>query len=278
MPKIAIVTDSTCDMPSDLVKEKNITVVPLNVHFGEETFLDGIDLNSAEFFDKLSSSDIHPQTSQPSVGRFVETYKKLLKNHDAIISIHISGKLSATYTSAIQAQKELDNKNIKVFDSMNGSLGLGSLVYKISQMNQNGEKLENIISSIERDIPNTMFFGLVPTLEYLAKGGRIGKAREFIGSLLKIKPLLSAVDGEIKPVGKARTLIKGMDLIVDEIKKHKIETLFIVHANHIERANLLLEKTKEIVDPKNIIIAEFGPVVGTHLGPGAFGTGFISSE
>ena len=166
MPKIAIVTDSTCDMPSDLVKEKNITVVPLNVHFGEETFLDGIDLNSAEFFDKLSSSDIHPQTSQPSVGRFVETYKKLLKNHDAIISIHISGKLSATYTSAIQAQKELDNKNIKVFDSMNGSLGLGSLVYKISQMNQNGEKLENIISSIERDIPNTMFFGLVPTLEY----------------------------------------------------------------------------------------------------------------
>ena len=278
MSKIALVTDSTCDLPKSVVKDKNVTVIPLNVHFGEETFLDGIDLQSNEFFEKLSTSEIHPQTSQPSVGRFVETYNDLLKKHDSILSLHISSKLSATYNSALQAQKEIGNEKIKVIDSMNGTLGLGAIVHHIADLNQKGESFENLVKEAEKIIPNAIFMGLVPTLEYLAKGGRIGKARAFMGSLLKIKPILSAVDGEIQSVGKARTLIKGMDFIVDEMKNRKISKLFIVHANHEERANLLKEKTKDIVDPKDVIIAEFGPVVGTHLGPGAFGVGFISSE
>ena len=278
MSKIALVTDSTCDLPKSVVKDKNITVIPLNVHFGEETFLDGIDLQSNEFFEKLSTSEIHPQTSQPSVGRFVETYNDLLKKHDSILSLHISSKLSATYNSALQAQKEIGNEKIKVIDSMNGTLGLGAIVHHIADLNQKGESFENLVKEAEKIIPNAIFMGLVPTLEYLAKGGRIGKARAFMGSLLKIKPILSAIDGEIQSVGKARTLIKGMDFIVDEMKNRKISKLFIVHANHEERANLLKEKTKDLIDPKDIIIAEFGPVVGTHLGPGSFGVGFISSE
>ena len=278
MSKIALVTDSTCDLPESVVKDKNITVIPLNVHFGDETFLDGIDLQSNEFFEKLSTSEIHPQTSQPSVGRFVETYNDLLKKHDSILSLHISSKLSATYNSALQAQKEIGNEKIKVIDSMNGTLGLGAIVHHIADLNQKGESFENLVKEAEKIIPNAIFMGLVPTLEYLAKGGRIGKARAFMGSLLKIKPILSAVDGEIQSVGKARTLIKGMDFIVDEMKNRKISKLFIVHANHEERANLLKEKTKDLIDPKDIIIAEFGPVVGTHLGPGSFGVGFISSE
>ncbi len=278
MSKIALVTDSTCDLPKSVVKDKNITVIPLNVHFGQETFLDGIDLQSNEFFEKLSTSEIHPQTSQPSVGRFVETYNDLLKKHDSILSLHISSKLSATYNSALQAQKEIGNEKIKVIDSMNGTLGLGAIVHHIADLNQKGESFENLVKEAEKIIPNAIFMGLVPTLEYLAKGGRIGKARAFMGSLLKIKPILSAVDGEIQSVGKARTLIKGMDFIVEEMKNRKISKLFIVHANHEERANLLKEKTKDLIDPKDVIIAEFGPVVGTHLGPGAFGVGFISSE
>ncbi|MAP56570.1 MAG: EDD domain protein, partial [Chloroflexi bacterium] len=217
-------------------------------------------------------------TSQPSVGRFVETYNDLLKKHDSILSLHISSKLSATYNSALQAQKEIGNENIKVIDSMNGTLGLGAIVHHIADLNQKGESFENLVKEAEKIIPNAIFMGLVPTLEYLAKGGRIGKARAFMGSLLKIKPILSAVDGEIQSVGKARTLIKGMDFIVEEMKNRKISKLFIVHANHEERANLLKEKTKDLIDPKDVILAEFGPVVGTHLGPGAFGVGFISSE
>tara|TARA_B100000214_G_scaffold373548_1_gene354101 strand:- start:1996 stop:2832 length:837 start_codon:yes stop_codon:yes gene_type:complete len=278
MSKIALVTDSTCDLPESVVKKNKITVIPLNVHFGEETFLDGIDLKSDEFFEKLTTSEIHPQTSQPSVGRFVETYNDLLKKYDSILSIHISSKLSATYNSALQAQKEIDNEKIKVIDSMNGTLGLGAIVHHIAELNQKGESLENLVKEAEKIIPKAIFMGLCATLEFLAKGGRIGKARAFMGSLLKIKPILSAVDGEVQSVGKARSLIKGMDFIVDEMKNHKISKLFIVHANYEERANLLKEKAKELIDPKDIIIAEFGPVIGTHLGPGAFGVGFISSE
>ncbi|MDG2101591.1 MAG: DegV family EDD domain-containing protein [Dehalococcoidales bacterium] len=278
MSNIAIVTDSTCDLPKKIIEKYNISVVPLNVHFGEETFLDGIDLEPDAFFEKLSTSDTHPTTSQPSVGRFLETYNDLLKSHDFIISIHISDKLSATHSTALQAMNQLSNEKIRVIDSKNGTLGLGSLVHKVALINESDKDFESLINKTQDLVEKAEFFGLVPTLEYLAKGGRIGKAQEFFGSLLKVKPILSAVDGEIHPVGKVRTLNKGMDYIVDIVKENKIETLFVVHANHLERANLLIEKLDGVIDKKSIVISEFGPVVGTHLGPGAFGIGFITLE
>jgi len=250
MSNIAIVTDSTCDLPKKITEKYNISVVPLNVHFGEETFLDGIDLEPDVFFEKLSTSDIHPTTSQPSVGRFLETYNELLKSHDFIISIHISDKLSATHSTALQAMNQLSNEKIRVIDSKNGTLGLGSLVHKVALINESDKDFESLINKTQDLVEKAEFFGLVPTLEYLAKGGRIGKAQEFFGSLLKVKPILSAVDGEIHPVGKVRTLNKGMDYIVDIVKENKIETLFVVHANHLERANLLVEKLDGVIDKK----------------------------
>jgi DegV family protein with EDD domain len=278
MSKIAIVTDSTCDLPKKVVEKYNISVVPLNVHFGEETFLDGIDLQSDEFFQKLINSDIHPTTSQPSVGRFLETYNDLLKTYDYIISIHISDKLSATFNTALQASNQLSNKKIQIIDSKNGTLGLGSLVHKIAILNESEDDFDSLVTKSQNLVEKAEFFGLVPTLEYLAKGGRIGKAQKFFGSLLKVKPILSAVNGEIDSVGKVRTLNKGIDYIVDIVRENKIETLFVVHANYLERANLLIEKLDGIIDKKNIVISEFGPVVGTHLGPGAFGVGFVTVE
>jgi len=278
MSKIAIVTDSTCDLPKKVVEKYNISVVPLNVHFGEETFLDGIDLQSDEFFQKLINSDIHPTTSQPSVGRFLETYNDLLKTYDYIISIHISDKLSATFNTALQASNQLSNKKIQIIDSKNGTLGLGSLVHKIAMLNESEDDFDSLVTKSQNLVEKAEFFGLVPTLEYLAKGGRIGKAQNFFGSLLKVKPILSAVNGEIDSVGKVRTLNKGIDYIVDIVRENKIETLFVVHANYLERANLLIEKLDGIIDKKNIVISEFGPVVGTHLGPGAFGVGFVTVE
>tara|TARA_B110000438_G_scaffold186589_1_gene178274 strand:+ start:12166 stop:13002 length:837 start_codon:yes stop_codon:yes gene_type:complete len=278
MSKIAVVTDSTCDLPKKIIEKYNISVVPLNVHFGEDTFLDGIDLKSDEFFQKLANSEFHPTTSQPSVGRFLEIYNDLLKTHDYIISIHISDKLSATFNTALQASNQLSNEKIQIIDSKNGTLGLGALVHKIATLNDSEKDFENLVTNAQNLVEKAEFFGLVPTLEYLAKGGRIGKAQEFFGSLLKVKPILSAVDGEINSVGKVRTLNKGIDYIVDIVKENKIETLFVVHASHLERANLLIQKLDGIIDEKNIVISEFGPVVGTHLGPGAFGVGFITLE
>ena len=277
MPKIAIVTDSTSDLPKEITKKYNITVVPLNVHFGEETLLDGIDINSKQFFHKLVESEYHPQTSQPSVGTFLKTYETLLKNYDSILSIHISSKLSATYTSALQASNELSstNKNISVLDSLTGPLALGAIVTKIAKMNTENVSMDDLIKESNSLFIKNEFFGFVPTLEYLAKGGRIGKARAFMGSLLKVKPMLSCVDGLIDSVGKVRTLDKGVEFLVDKLNDHKIESLFIVHANSEDRAKILFDKAKESIDPEKIEIAEFGPVVGTHVGPGAFGIGFI---
>ena len=280
MSNIAIVTDSTCDLPKKITEKYNISVVPLNVHFGEETFLDGIDLEPDVFFEKLSTSDIHPTTSQPSVGRFLLSITLIFSFDNwfiaFIISIHISDKLSATHSTALQAMNQLSNEKIRVIDSKNGTLGLGSLVHKVALINESDKDFESLINKTQDLVEKAEFFGLVPTLEYLAKGGRIGKAQEFFGSLLKVKHILSAVDGEIHPVGKVRTLNKGMDYIVDIVKENKIETLFVVHANHLERANLLVEKLDGVIDKKSIVISEFGPVVGTHLGPGAFGIGFIT--
>ena len=151
-----------------------------------------------------------------------DRYNDLLKSHDFIISIHISDKLSATHSTALQAMNQLSNEKIRVIDSKNGTLGLGSLVHKVALINESDKDFESLINKTQDLVEKAEFFGLVPTLEYLAKGGRIGKAQEFFGSLLKVKPILSAVDGEIHPVGKVRTLNKGMDYIVDIVKENKI--------------------------------------------------------
>ena len=207
MSKIAIVTDSTSDLPNKVTKDNGIFVVPLNVHFGDETFIDGVNLDTSEFYPKLISSEFHPTTSQPSVGTFLETYENVLKSHDSIISIHISSKLSATYSSALQAKEQLSNDNIKVIDSKNGTLGLGALVHYISKISKKEKDLEALTSVANQMIDKSQFYGLCATLEYLAKGGRIGKAQKFLGSLLKVKPILSAngFDGEIGSFAKVKT-------------------------------------------------------------------------
>ena len=280
MSKIAIVTDSTSDLPNKVTKDNGIFVVPLNVHFGDETFIDGVNLDTSEFYPKLISSEFHPTTSQPSVGTFLETYENVLKSHDSIISIHISSKLSATYSSALQAKEQLSNDNIKVIDSKNGTLGLGALVHYISKISKKEKDLEALVSVANQMIDKSQFYGLCATLEYLAKGGRIGKAQKFLGSLLKVKPILSAngFDGEIGSVAKVKTFSNGMDYLVDIVRDNQIEDLFVVHGGDIESANILIKKLEEVIDPKNIIISEFGPVVGTHLGPGSFGIGFVTTE
>ena len=280
MSKIALVTDSTSDLPKKVAEKQGIFVVPLNLHFGDETFIDGIDITSSEFYPKLIDSDFHPSTSQPSVGKFIKTYEEILQSYDSIISIHMSSKLSATHSSAVQAKEQISNDNIRIIDSKNGTLGLGSLVYSVSKLMKKENNLDNLVTETESLVDKSQFYGLCATLEYLAKGGRIGKAQEFVGSLLKLKPILSTrgFDGEIGSVAKVRTFSKGMDYLVNIVENNKIEDLFVVHGGNFESAEKLIEKLEKVIDKKKIIVSEFGPVVGTHLGPGSFGIGFVGSE
>lgn len=278
MNKIKIVTDSTCDLPSQLVNENNIAVVPLKIHFGEQTYYEGIDLTPDTFYDKLKGAEVLPTTSQPSPGDFVKVYEEYAQQgFTHIISIHISSKLSGTYQSAFIAKGLVEDKiKVEVIDSHYVTLGLGLLVLEAAEMVKGGKSFEAAIQHVNFLREKVKLYFMVDTLEFLQKGGRIGKASSLIGSLLNIKPILTLIEGEVHPFEKVRGQSKALDRLVDIIEQlpstglEKVRCA-IVHSQSLETA----EKVKEILlnnlGLAEIEISEIGAVVGTHVGPGAIG-------
>ena len=271
--KVKIVTDSTSDLPPALAEELGITVVPLNIHLGTEVYLDGVDLSADEFYRRLQSNPVLPSTSQPSVGAFVDIYQKLSQEADAILSIHISSAISGTYNSATQAKEQAAvDCPIQVVDTGQASMGLGFIAKAAAQAIQEGPGLEEAKEMVEKVTPYAEFFGLVETLEYLQKGGRIGKAQAFLGSLLNIKPLLTIKDGVAHPVERCRTRRKGIDRLCEIAEGFApLEDLCIMHATTPEDAEEMAQRLGQLVPEKQIVMARIGPVVGTYLGPGALG-------
>ena len=189
---VRIVTDSTSDLPPTLASQHEIEVVPLNVHFANEVYKDGTEITADQFFEKLIKGPIYPTTSQPSIGEFIDIYKKIAEKGDEIVSIHISKILSGTYNSALQASKNLEDEiNIHVVDSEKVSMSLGLSAIAAAQAAKNGGSVEEVISAAESAADRGRFVALFDTLEYLAKGGRIGKAQSLLGGLLKIRPILT---------------------------------------------------------------------------------------
>ena len=208
---IKVVTDSTSDLDSAIAEDLGITIVPLNVHFGETVFKDGIDLNTDQFFDKLINGNVFPSTSQPSLGEFVDVYKEISQPGDVIISVHVSSKLSGTINSAQQAANTLSGTvDVRIVDTQQVSMTVGLSAVGAAQAAQEGKSAEECIAIAESVAKRSNFFALFDTLEYLEKGGRIGKARSLIGGLLKIRPILRVEDGEIGQFSKARSRNMGM--------------------------------------------------------------------
>ncbi|MCK5212659.1 MAG: DegV family protein, partial [Dehalococcoidia bacterium] len=187
---VRIVTDSTCDLPSDVVRELGITVVPLHVYFGHEEFVDGVTISADQFYDRLVAHKVGlPRTSAPASGAFKETYETIAGETNEIASIHVSPKLSATYNSAITGRKAADTScRIEIIDSTNVSLGLGLLVIQAAKMANSGATLHDIKREVDEEASRTLLFGALGTLEYLHRGGRIGRAAAFLGSMLNVKP------------------------------------------------------------------------------------------
>jgi DegV family protein with EDD domain len=274
MSKIAIVTDSTSDLPEELIKKYNINVIPLTVHFGHEEFLDnGKDLTLEDFYIKLKESDVFPTTSQPSPGDFIELYSRLLKDHDSIISIHISNKLSATMNSATLAKKKLTGKDITIIDTLAAHAPQGLIVLKAAQMNSKGSSKDKIISETNKMIKKVKAFILPKTLENLAKGGRIGKARSLLASILDIKPILTLTeDGHIGIFQTTRRWSKAKKKAIESVKdfisgKGDL-TVVLSDANATDDIEEVEEEIKRIYNPKNILKVKIGIVVGTHVGTG----------
>ena len=268
---VKIVTDSSADLPAELVQELGITVVPLYLRFGEEVYRDRVDISEDEFYQRLVRDPINPSTTQPTPQDFADVYQKLSKEADGIVSVHISGKLSGTCNSALQG-KEVIEKGcpIEVVDSQTLTMGLGLISIVAATAARAGKGLPEVLAEARQAIPNIHLLGLLDTLEYLYRGGRIGKATQLLGSILNLKPLLGLQDGEVVPAGRARTRSKGMDRLLEFAKNAvDIEDLAVVYNTTPDEAQTLAERIGSIFAREKIRIARIGPMLGVHFGPGA---------
>lgn len=276
MAKVRIVTDSTSDIPKGERERLGIAMIPLKVHFGEETFLDAVTIGTDEFYDKLIQSSELPTTSQPSPVEFTEVYENILAEEPdaAIISIHLASVLSGTYQSATIAQSMIEDgaADITIVDSKSASFGIGYLVVKAAEMAQEGHSKEEILQELKQIQDGFSLYFLVDTLEYLQKGGRIGRASALIGSILNIKPILSLdQNGGVYPVEKVRGSKKAMGRIVELLKNEYGDTpvgMTLAWTNDKSVAMELGERIKAELNVKQVGYTTVGTVIGTHTGPG----------
>jgi len=276
---VAIVTDSTADLPSGLARTRSITVVPLTLHFEGRSLLDGVEITPADFYRKLPAATTHPTTSQPSAGRFAETYSQLLKDHDAIVSIHISEKLSGTYASARQAADMTDPKRIRVIDSQLVSMSLGLITLAASALAAQGADADSLEHNVlaMRDQVHSYFS--VATLEFLRRGGRIGRASALLGSVLQVKPVLCIRDGLVTPLERVRTFDRALNRVIDlvrEVDRGQGLCAVVGHADAEDSAERVARELEPITE--TLMIQPLGPVVGAHAGPGVVGVGCYPAD
>jgi DegV family protein with EDD domain len=267
---IKIVTDSTADLPDQLVQELGITVVPVYVRFGDKVYRDRVDISEDEFYERLTHDPVHPNTTQPTPQDFADVYQKLSQEAEGIISIHISSKLSGTYNSALMAKEMLETGcPIEVVDSETLTMSLGFLAIVAANMAKAGESLDKVAEAVKQTIPKIHLFALLDTLKYLLLGGRIGKVKALLGSVLSVKPILAVKDGELVPVSQVRTRAKGIDKLFDFVKKvTNIQDLAIVYNTTPDEALALSGRMGSIFPQERIRLARLGPGLGTHGGPG----------
>lgn len=273
MSKIHIVTDSTADLTSEQIIQYNIHVVPLNVQIDGKTYTDGVDLQAEAFLELMKSSKELPKSSQPAVGIFHELYDELGKNGDQIISIHMTGGMSGTVKSA-QAAAEMSSSDVTVIDSRFISYALSFQVLEAAQLIAQGASLDEVVKHVESVRERTNLFVVVDTLENLVKGGRIGKGKALIGSLLSIKPIASLEGGEYTPVHKARSHKQVVQYLFDQYQKDtegkKVKYVGISQANGFAMADPLKKRIEES-GFNDVKVAFTSPVISTHTGSGAIG-------
>lgn len=276
---VKVVTDSLSDIPPALVQELDITVVPLLVRFGGDVYRDRVDLTMAEFHKKLTATTTLPSTSQPAVGVFEETFSTLAKETDEIFSVHVIGALSGTFNSAAAAAHNIAQAAIRVVDSQSVSMGLGWLAILAARAAKEGKNLDQIDRLVADSLRRVHIIAMLDTLEYAQRGGRLGKGAALAGSLLNVKPILSITDGEVVPVEKPRTQQRALERIVDiAFASGPIQEIAVIHAAAPEQAEQLREILSKTLVEADIVVAETGPVLSAHTGPGAVGVAWITGK
>ncbi|GAA0744586.1 DegV family protein [Clostridium oceanicum] len=278
MDKIKIITDSTSDLPIEIINKYDIHVIPLLVTFPEKTYKDRVDITLAEVFDKIDNEGTFPSTSQVNPQRFVDCYKSYLDQGYKIVSIHLSSKMSGTYQSACIAKGILESEDIEIIDSQNVTSGLGLLVIKACNLREQGLNYIEISNEIKEAIPHVKSVLAFETLDYLVKGGRLSKTGGFIGNVLGIKPILAVENGEMVIKDKVRGSKKAIRAVNEYLKRVGIkpsEQSILLHVQNKDILSVLRENLSD--DDIPFIECEVGCVVGIYAGPGACGVFFIEN-
>jgi DegV family protein with EDD domain len=269
---VRVVTDSACDLPQDLVEELGIEIVPLTIRFGSEELVDRKELGTGEFWRRLASSPVLPETSAPSAGAFTEAFRRLVDDGaDGIVCINLSSQLSATMQAAqVAARAVADQCRVEVVDSRSVSMGLGSLCLTAARRSDEGASLDEIVADVAERRERTRLYGALDTLEFLRKGGRIGAAQHLLGSVLAIKPVVEVKDGVVAEGGKVRTRSKALRHLAEKLEPGRFENVCVLHGDAPD-LDEFLDLLAPVVKRDDIVVGQIGPVIGTHAGPRVIG-------
>ena len=282
MSKIAVVTDSTTYLPPDLVSKYSISVAPQVLIWGDQTYKDGVEISSNEFFTRLKTAKVMPSTSQVAVVSFQEIFEDLVSKGNEVVALLVSSRLSGTIQSAMQAKELMGSAGDKVHvvDSQSVAMALGFQVLAVARALENGASLKEAIALAEKSQEYTGVVFAVDTLEFLHRGGRIGGAQRFLGTMLNMKPILAIQDGRVEGVDRIRTKGKAHDrvleLVTEKIAGRTPVRLATLHANAAEDAKALLSRAEQAFKPVESLFTEVSPTVGTHAGPGTVGLAFMA--
>jgi DegV family protein with EDD domain len=270
MANVAVVTDSVADLPSEVVEEFGITVVPLVLRFGTDVYRDGLDLGPDEFYGRLKTSKALPATSVPPPVAYADVYDKLAETANGILVTSVTGKLSATYQVAVQAVRLMKKKcRVEVLDSQWAVMAQGFITIAAAKAARAGASLDDVLDVARRTMHRVEIIAAFDTLEYLERGGRIGKAQAFLGSLLKVNPIIGLKDGEVYPVARERSRARAIDRLYDFATDFgSVEGLAVEYATDVDEANRLVKRFHSKYPQVHIYLSRTSPVIGTHTGPG----------
>lgn len=271
---IRVVTDSSADLPAQVVERYGIETVPLSIRLGDQVFLDRVELSTTDFWEAMRSGGPLAETSAPSAGQFLEVFDRLAsEGADGVVCITLSSLLSATYQAATVAAAQIDALPVRVIDSRNATAAIGLSVVAAARASVEGAGFEEVAAVAERTAGSTTAFAALDTLEFLRRGGRIGASAAFFGSALQIKPMIELREGIVVPAGRVRTRSKALTAIVQRITElaPDLEEVTVIHADVAQDAKSLCDRL-DLDCP--VSVAEIGPVIGTHTGPGTIGAAY----
>ncbi len=278
--KVKIVTDSLGDIPSEVAEELGITVIPINVIFGTINYRDGVDLTTDQFYEKLEDSGVFPTTIVPPLGRFADTYDKVAEETNQIAVITSSHKLSASYETAILARERMKRKcRVEVIDSLSAVMAQGLIVIAAARAAKKGASLDELMALTRKNIPRADVRMALETLEYLRRGGRIGKAQAFLGTMLKIIPILGIKDGEAFPFVREHSRARAIEHLYEFATGFShIEEMAVEHATTPDEAEMLVKRLKAKFPKTRIYLSKVSPVIGAHVGPRVLGVAVLGDR